>query len=109
MVRNPYMEWAHAYGYSKKYASAGWATYERHFARWAEAQGYRIGCATLHDLEDDPALLEGYACIVVVGHDEYWSRSMREAIDDWVERGGRVARFAGNFFWQVRIEDGGRR
>ena len=109
MVRYPYKEWAWAHGYSKKYASAGWATYERHFARWAEAQGYRLDYATLHDLEDDPALLEGYRCVVVVGHDEYWSRPMREAIDDWVKRGGRVARFAGNFFWQIRIEDGGRR
>nr|WP_237212676.1 N,N-dimethylformamidase beta subunit family domain-containing protein [Ruegeria lacuscaerulensis] len=33
MVRYPHMELAFAYGYSKKYASAGWASYERHFAR----------------------------------------------------------------------------
>ncbi|MDA7963908.1 N,N-dimethylformamidase beta subunit family domain-containing protein, partial [Ruegeria sp.] len=56
MVRYPYMEWAYAYGYSKKYASAGWASYERHFARWAEAQGYRLDYATLHDLHEDPTL-----------------------------------------------------
>lgn len=37
MTRYPYMEWAYAYGYSKKYASAGWASYERRFARWAES------------------------------------------------------------------------
>jgi hypothetical protein len=50
MTRYPYMEWAYAYGYSKKYASAGWASYERHFARWAEAAGYDLDFATLHDL-----------------------------------------------------------
>ena len=32
---------------------------------------------------------------------------MRDAIDAYVDRGGRVARFAGNFLWQIRIEDGG--
>ncbi len=109
MVRYPYMEWAYAYGYSKKYASAGWASYERHFAAWAEAAGYRLDYATLHDLERNPDLLQGYACAISVGHDEYWSRPMREAVDRWIEGGGRVARFAGNFLWQIRMEDAGRR
>lgn len=109
MVRYPYMEWAYAYGYSKKYASAGWASYERHFIRWAEAQGYRVDVAALHDLEDGPTLLDGYKCSVFVGHDEYWSRPMRRAVDDWIERGGKAARFAGNFLWQIRMEEEGRR
>ena len=109
MVRYPYMEWAYAYGYSKKYASAGWASYERLFARWAEAAGYALDFATLHDLHADPALLDDYACAVIVGHDEYWTAEMRDAVDAWVEAGGRVARFAGNFFWQVRMEDDARR
>lgn len=109
MVRYPYMEWAYAYGYSKKYASAGWASYERHFARWAEVAGYDVDIAALHDLERDPGILEGYRCAVFVGHDEYWSANMRRAVDDWVDAGGRVARFAGNFLWQVRMEDDGRR
>ena len=33
---------------------------------------------------------------------------MRDTIDAYVERGGNIARFAGNFFWQIRLEDGGR-
>lgn len=108
MVRYPYMEWAYAYGYSKKYASAGWATYERHFACWAELAGYELDYATQHDLAAEPGLLNGYRCAVFVGHDEYWSRSMREVVDGWIEAGGRVARFAGNFLWQIRLEDEGR-
>lgn len=109
MARYPYMEWAYAYGYSKKYASAGWATYERHFMCWAERSGYRVDCATLHDLETHPELMDAYACVVIVGHDEYWSRNMRESLDRWIEGGGRAARFAGNFTWQIRIEDEGRK
>jgi len=108
MVRYPYMEWAYAYGYSKKYASAGWASYERHFAVWAEREGYHVDFAALHDLETDPSILEGYKCAVFVGHDEYWSAPMRHAVDRWVEKGGRAARFAGNFLWQIRLEDEGR-
>lgn len=109
MVRYPYMEWAYSYGYSKKYASAGWASFERHFFRWAEAEGYDFDVVALHDLENKPELLSRYACAVFVGHDEYWSATMRDAVDGYVENGGNVARFAGNFLWQTRIEDEGRR
>jgi hypothetical protein len=108
-LRYPHMEWAYANGFSKKYASAGWASYERHFCRWAEAQGLRLDVATQHDLHADAGLLDGYACVAVVGHDEYWSWEMRDAIDAYVDGGGRVARFAGNFQWQIRVEDEGRR
>jgi hypothetical protein len=107
--RYPHMEWAYANGFSKKYASAGWAYYERHFARWAEAQGFTVDVATQHDLHRDPSLPMGYACVVFVGHDEYWSWEMRDAIDAYVDRGGHVARFAGNFMWQIRIEADGTR
>ncbi len=108
MVRYPYMEWAYSYGYSKKYASAGWASYERHFARWAEAEGYDLDFATLHDLDADPKRPTENSCAIFVGHDEYWSAPMRDAVDAYVEGGGRVARFAGNFLWQIRLEDEGR-
>ena len=108
MVRYPYMEWAYAYGYSKKYASAGWASYERHFVRWAEVNGYELDIATQHDLELEPELLVRYKSAIFVGHDEYWSSPMRNAVDTYVEGGGNVARFAGNFLWQIRLEDQGR-
>jgi hypothetical protein len=106
--RYPHMEWAYANGYSKKYASAGWASYDRHFLRWAEARGCPVDLATLHDLHFDPDILKRYRLVVFVGHDEYWTAQMRNAVDRFVEDGGRVARFAGNFLWQVRLEDEGR-
>lgn len=107
MVRYPYMEWAYAYGFSKKYASAGWASYERHFAVWAEQQGYRLDFITQHDLEREPDILDRYRCAVFVGHDEYWTATMRDRVDQFVDKGGRAARFAGNFLWQTRLEDDG--
>ncbi|SFQ13474.1 hypothetical protein SAMN03159463_05741 [Mesorhizobium sp. NFR06] len=108
-IRYPHMEWAYANGFSKKYASAGWATYERHFARWAEANGFVVDVATQHDLHAIPGLLDGYTCVALVGHDEYWSAEMRDNIEAYVDQGGHVARFAGNFTWQIRIEDDGTR
>ncbi|HEV8712063.1 MAG TPA: N,N-dimethylformamidase beta subunit family domain-containing protein, partial [Candidatus Binatia bacterium] len=108
-IRHPHMEWAYANGFSKKYASSGWATYDRHFLRWAEARGFVVDVATQHDIHQNASILQGYSCIAIVGHDEYWSWDMRDAVDAYVEAGGHVARFAGNFKWQVRVEDGGTR
>jgi hypothetical protein len=107
--RYPHMEWAYANGYSKKYASSGWASYDAHFFRWAERAGYAVDLASQHELHFRPEILDGYDCVVFVGHDEYWTWEMRDAIDAYVERGGRVARFAANFMWQTRLEDEGRR
>jgi hypothetical protein len=107
--RYPHMEWAFATGHSKKYASAGWASYDGLFFRWAERQGYAVDLATQHELHFSPEILDGYDCAVFVGHDEYWTWEMRDAVDAFVERGGRAARFAGNFLWQTRLEDEGHR
>jgi len=106
--RYPHMEWALARGYSYKYASSGWASYDRHFLKWAEHAGFAIDLASQHELHFNPEILDGYGCVVFVGHDEYWTWEMRDAVDHYVERGGHVARFAGNFMWQTRLERGGR-
>lgn len=107
--RYPHMEWAYANGFSKKYASSGWASYDSHFFRWAERAGYGVDLASQHELHFEPEILDGYDCVVFVGHDEYWTWEMRDAVDAYVERGGHAARFAGNFMWQTRLEDDGKR
>ena len=101
-------EWAYANAFSRYYAAAGWAQYDRHFALWAEQEGIELDMITQTDLHYRPQLLDGYSCVVIVGHDEYWSRRMRDNLDSYVERGGHLARFGGNFIWQTRIEDEGR-
>jgi hypothetical protein len=107
--RYPTKEWAYTNGYAQYYASSGWAQFERHFAVWAEREGYAFDTITQTDLHYRPELLDAYGTVVIAGHDEYWTRQMREAIDRYVDDGGRVARFAGNFMWQIRLEDEGAR
>jgi len=103
-ARYEFIEWAALNGFSKYYALAGWASYERPFVVWAEEQGYTVDIITQEDLHRDADALRGYACAVFVGHDEYWTREMRSHVDAFVEGGGNVARFAGNFMWQIRLE-----
>ncbi|WP_018152944.1 N,N-dimethylformamidase beta subunit family domain-containing protein [Leeia oryzae] len=107
LPRYPHMEWAYANGFSKKYASSGWASYDSHFFRWAERAGYQIDLCSQHELQFHPEILDGYDCVVCVGHDEYWTWEMRDAIDAYVANGGHIARFAGNFMWQTRLSDDG--
>lgn len=107
MPRYPKVEYAFAYGLSKYYGAAGWAMYDRLFLCWAEANGYSVDVMTQHDLHYRPEILEHYPCVVTVGHDEYWSWEMRDAIETYVDQGGHIARFGANFFFQMRFEDEG--
>lgn len=98
------VEWAFINGFTRYYSIAGWASYERPFLQWAEANGYRFDIFTQDELHDGQSVLDDYPCTVFVGHDEYWSRQMRDQVDAYVDGGGRVARFAGNFLWQIRLD-----
>jgi hypothetical protein len=61
--------------------------------------------AVSQDLERHPEILEGPRLYLSVGHDEYWSWGMRDALDAFVGRGGNAAILSGNTcFWQVRFD-----
>ena len=86
-------------------AEAGWSNWEGPFFRWAESQGYAVDVATSTDLHADPLCLAQYKAMLSVGHDEYWSWEMRDAVEEFVDTGGNVAFFSGNnVCWQVRFD-----
>ena len=88
--------------------SAGWYTYDRRFAEWAERAGIELDYAVSSDLEGVEGLTDGYQLVVGAGHDEYWSGPQRDAVERFVESGGNYASFSGNtMFWQVRLVDDG--
>ena len=89
--------WDLAAGYLNKWEHA--------FVRWAENAGYRLDFLTQEDLERDAMSLDGYACALSVGHDEYWSWRGRDAVEAFIENGGNAAFFSGNAaYWQVRFD-----
>jgi hypothetical protein len=101
-----YFTWADEHGLSRWSGGAGWWTWERPFVAWAEAEGYRIDVAISQDLDRHPEVLEGHGLFLSVGHDEYWSWGMRDAVEAFVAGGGNAAFFGGNTcWWQVRFED----
>jgi hypothetical protein len=101
-----FFEWAEPLGLSVWSGGAGWWNWERRFVAWAEANGYAIDVAVSHDLEDRPDVLDGHRAFVSVGHDEYWSWGMRDALDAFVAGGGNAAILSGNTcFWQIRFDE----
>jgi hypothetical protein len=104
-----YVAWADDHGLSPWSGGAGWWTWERPFVEWAEGDGFGIDVATSQDLDLRPDVLDGHRLFLSVGHDEYWSWGMRDAVEAFVAAGGNAAFFGGNTcWWQVRFEDDGR-
>jgi hypothetical protein len=83
-----YIQLNHLSGYA---GSAGWPDSELPFIQWAESQGFEIGVCTNADLEEHPEVLDDASLNLSVGHDEYWSRGMRDTVERFVARGGRAA------------------
>jgi hypothetical protein len=97
------------HGFSEWAGSAGWPNAELAFVRWAESAGYELDYAVNADLETVAGLLDGRRLYLSVGHDEYWTWAMRDAVESFVARGGHAAFLSGNTsFWQVRLADDGR-
>jgi hypothetical protein len=100
----PYLGFAAEDNFTNLYS--GWRRWELPFVEWAESAGYAIEYAVNADLERHPELLRDYRLVLSVGHDEYWSAGMRDALERFIANGGNAAFFSGNTcFWQVRMED----
>ena len=75
--------------------------------RWLEQEGYSVHYCTDWDLHREADLLAPYSLLLSVGHDEYWSQAMRDAIATHIGRGGNVAFFSGNTaYYRIHFSDG---
>jgi hypothetical protein len=82
---------------------------ETAFLLWMHKNGVSFECCSSVDLHQDPELLSHYQLLLSVGHDEYWSKEMRDNVEGFTSNGGNVAFFGGNTcWWQIRFEDGNR-
>ena len=83
--------------------------YELPFLQWMEGNGFTCEFCTGIDLHTDDASINSYYLMLSVGHDEYWSKEMRDNVEAFVKNGGNVAFFSGNVcWWQVRFENSNR-
>ncbi len=83
------------------------AHWDAPFIRWMAAAGYRADyCTDLDVHEGTDGLFDGYRLLLTVGHDEYWTATMRERVARFVADGGNLAVFSGNTcWWRVELPD----
>jgi hypothetical protein len=75
------------------------------FIRWAEQLGYDLAYVSSLDLHAGRVEPTQYAGLLFIGHDEYWSREMREHATGALEAGTGLAFFeANNVYWHIRVQ-----
>jgi len=73
--------------------------------QFLEREGYDVTYAGSVDLDRDAELLRGHRIVLSVGHDEYWSLGMRNAVESGRDHRLDVVFLGGNdIYWQVRYE-----
>ena len=78
---------------------------EIQMVRWLERQGYDVTYATDIDTHENPNTVLSHKAFLVVGHDEYWSRNMRDNVTRGRDTGVNLGIFGANvLYWQVRFE-----
>ncbi|GHO50225.1 N,N-dimethylformamidase beta subunit family domain-containing protein [Ktedonospora formicarum] len=79
--------------------------WEYKFVRWAESQGYDISYTTDIDTSENVTNpLTNHKAFLSVGHDEYWTKSMRDNVEGAIAAGVNVGFFGANTsYWQIRL------
>lgn len=68
---------------------------------WLEKFGYHVSYCAAKDVEDSK-FIENYRMLLSVGHDEYWTKEMKDGFIYGRDRGVHLAFFSGNeMFWRV--------
>jgi hypothetical protein len=69
---------------------------ERIAEAWLERYGYAYECVTDMELHRGDVDLDAFACLMLVGHSEYWSDEMRDAVERYLGRGGNLISLSGD-------------
>ncbi|MFO1173429.1 MAG: DUF6605 domain-containing protein [Hyphomicrobiaceae bacterium] len=80
---------------------------DTHITGWLDAIGADYDVITDEDLHRDGlALLRRYRVVVTGSHPEYHSESMLDALQGFLDRGGRLMYLGGNgFYWRISFSE----
>ena len=93
--------------YSQDYGSGYVLRFEADAIYWLERQGYDLSYMSSVDLHEDPVQLLQHHAYLSLGHDEYWTKEMRDGVEYARNHGVGLAFLAANdAYWQIRFEPG---
>ncbi len=79
---------------------------ERFAQAWLAREGYEFECITDAELDADPSLLERFAVLMICGHNEYWTASMRDGVEAYLAKDGKVMCLSGNtLYWRISMDE----
>jgi len=79
--------------------------FEADAIHWMERQGYDLSYISDVDLHEKPAQLLDHRAYLSLGHDEYWTKEMRDGVEHALDRGVGLAFLGANAgYWQMRFE-----
>ncbi len=91
--------------YTDVIGAGGTLTFELDALHWLEREGYDISYISNVDLQRDPGQLLHYRAYLSLGHDEYWTKEMRDGVENARNRGVSLAFLGANAsYWQMRFE-----
>ena len=71
--------------------------------RWLNEHKHRVDYANMTVFDDDAFSLNPYKIILIVGHNEYWSRKSKERFEKFILGGGHALVLSGNTMWWETI------
>lgn len=72
---------------------------------WLERQGYDLSYISSVDLHGEPAQLLHHKVYLSLGHDEYWTKEMRDGVESARDHGVSLAFLGADAaYWQMRFE-----
>ena len=85
------------------------SAWEFPLARFLERYGYDASYTTDVDIDRNPAELRRHRLVMTAGHDEYWTKTMRDGFEAARAVGVNLAFMGANTgYWQMRYESGRR-
>ncbi len=74
--------------------------------RWFERSGFDVSYTTDLDVDVNPHAILQHVAFVALGHDEYWTKTMRDAFEHARDAGVSLGFFgAQDGYWQARLEN----
>jgi hypothetical protein len=79
--------------------------FELNTIRWLESEGYNVSYMSSIDLHTHPEKLLQHKAYLSIGHDEYWTKEMRDGVESARDHGVGLAFLEANAsYWQIRLE-----
>jgi hypothetical protein len=78
---------------------------EANAIHWMERQGYDLSYISSVDLHEKPAQLLQHSAYISLGHDEYWTKEMRDGVEHARDSGVGLAFLEADAgYWQMRFQ-----